>query len=98
MTMLTTTWEPAAEYGRDEIVRASDRLLAKPDLPITAREDLFRIDVAGLGWDIGGMVYEPTDPEAVPLGADGKKVGIFLMHGGSGDHRCKDAMARLIAS
>ena len=94
----TTAWEPPAEVGRDELIRISDEVLGRPDLPITVREDVFRIRVAELDWDIGGMVYEPTDPARIRVGADGNKVGIFLLHGGGGDHRGKDAAARFLAT
>lgn len=96
--MLTTTWEPPAELTRQEIVMLSDKVLARPELPITASEDLFRLRVLDLDWDLGGMVYDPTDRDATPVGADGKKIGIFLLHGGGGDHRGKDMMARFLAS
>jgi hypothetical protein len=94
----TTTWNPPLEITREAIVRASDDVLSRPELPITAREDIFRIRVADLDWDIGGMVYQPEDEADIPTGADGKKIGLFLLHGGAGDHRGKDPMARFLAS
>ena len=57
----TTTWTPPQEITREAIVRASDDVLSRPELPITAREDIFRIRVADLDWDIGGMVYQPEE-------------------------------------
>ncbi|MGH2513902.1 MAG: hypothetical protein ACRDGQ_14625, partial [Candidatus Limnocylindrales bacterium] len=84
--------------ARDEIVTISDEVLARPDRPISVREEIFRINVLGLDWDIGGMVYEPTDPAGIARGADGKQVGIFLLHGGGGDHRGKDQMGRFLAA
>lgn len=92
-----TTWTPPREITREEIVRASDEILSRPALPITVTEDIFRIKVLDLDWDIGGMVYAPEDAARIPTGADGKKIGVFLLHGGSGDHRGKDAMARFLA-
>ncbi len=94
----TTTWNPPREFSRDEIVRTSNDVLARPELPITATEDIFRIHALGLDWDIGGMVYQPEDEAHIPTGADGKKIGVFLLHGGAGDHRGKDPMARFLAS
>jgi hypothetical protein len=44
------------------------------------------------------MVYEPADPASAAVGADGRRVGVFLLHGGGGDHRGKDRMARFLAS
>jgi hypothetical protein len=96
--LLTSTWEPPAELARNRIIELSDEVLSRPDLQIDAREDLFRIGVLDLEWDVGGMVYEPADPNATAVGADGKRVGIFLLHGGGGDHRGKDRMARFLAS
>jgi hypothetical protein len=96
--MLRTAWEPPVDIARDEIVTISDEVLARPDRPISVREEIFRINVLGLDWDIGGMVYEPTDPAGIAVGADGKQVGIFLLHGGGGDHRGKDQMGRFLAA
>ena len=94
----TTTWDPPWEMTRDEIVRNSDEVLSRPDLAITNTEDVFRIRVLGLDWDIGGRVYQPEDPSRVPTGADGKKIGVFLLHGGGGDHRSQEPLATLLAS
>lgn len=96
--MLRTTWEPPAELARDEIVELSDRVLARPEIPIKATDDVFRLSVLGLDWDIGGTVYTPEDESAIPRGADGKRVGLFILHGGGGDHRGKDKMARFLAA
>jgi poly(3-hydroxybutyrate) depolymerase len=84
--------------SREAIIATSDDVLARPDLPLRAREDIFRIRVLELDWDIGGMVYEPQDASRIPLGADGKKAGVFLLHGGAGDHRDMDPLARLLAA
>jgi hypothetical protein len=94
--MLTTriAWEPPALVSRPEIVSASDEILGLPDRKVREREDLFRIQSLGMDWDIGGQVFEPDD---VPRGADGKRIGLFILHGGAGDHRGKASMARLIA-
>ncbi len=86
------------KISREEIVRISEAVLAMPDHPLKVGEDVFRIRVAEMDWDIGGMVYEPRDSALVPTGADGKRVGLFLLHGGAGDHRSKDRMARFIAA
>lgn len=95
--MLKLAWEPPTEVSREEIVRASDDLLAQPDLPLDVREDVFRIRVAGMDWDIGGKVYEPRDPARQVVGADGRRAGLFLLHGGGGDHRSLEPMALLLA-
>jgi hypothetical protein len=93
-----TTWGPPKEISRDQIVQSSDDVLGRLDIPISEREDLFRPRVLDLDWDIGGKVYEPADPSQIPTGPDGKKVGVFLLHGGAGDHRGKDDMSRFLAS
>jgi hypothetical protein len=93
-----TTWDPPQEITRDEIVRASEDVIARPDIPITNVEDIFRIHVLGMDWDIGGRVYQPEDPSRIPTGADGKKIGVFLQHGGGGDHRGQEPLATLLAS
>ena len=60
-------------------------------------EDIFRINALGLDWDMGVTVYEPADPGQIARGADGKKIGIFLLHGGSGDFKSMEPMAKLFA-
>jgi hypothetical protein len=95
--MLTATWEPAAEYSKEEIVETSNAVLARPDLPFVEREDVFRLTMLGYDWDIGGKVYEPADPTQQVVGPDGKKAGIYLLHGGAGDFRTQEPMARLLA-
>ena len=73
-------------------------VLARPDAELTEQEDIFTIEVAGLEWDIGAVVYHPADPARIARGADGKKVGIFLLHGGAGDFKTMATRARLLAS
>ena len=90
-------WEPPPQVSRDEIVASSDRILAQADLPLKQTEDIFRIETLGLEWDMGVMVYEPADPAQVTHGADGKKIGIFLLHGGSGDFKSMEPMAKTYA-
>ena len=93
----STTWEPPAQVERDWIVQASEEVLARPDIPPDVREDLFRISVLGLDWDVGGKVYTPIDEGRVPRGADGKRIGAFLLHGGGGDHRGMEPLSLLLA-
>lgn len=93
-----TTVDTFASVSRDEIVEASGELLSGPAVAITERERVFRIECAGLDWDIGIVVYEPEDPRLIPVGADGKKVGMFLLHGGEGDFKSMQLQATLLAS
>jgi len=69
-----------------------------PDIPMRQTEDIFRINVLGMEWDIGMMVYEPEDSKRIPVGADGKKAGFFLLHGGSGDFKGIERHAKLLAT
>jgi len=91
------SWEFIPKLSREEIVRISDQLLEQPDIPLKQTEDIFRVDVVGLEWDMGVMVYEPENPAKVARGADGKKIGIFLLHGGAGDFKSMEPMAKTYA-
>src|SRR3954468_17995765 len=91
-------WEPPGGIGRDEVLSISDRVLAQPDLPLKQTEDIFRIRALEMDWDMGVMVYEPQDPAKIPRGADGKKIGIFLLHGGAGDYKSMEPIAKLYAA
>ncbi len=90
-------WNPPSKISRDEIFKTSDAVMAKPDIKLNVWEDIFRIKVLEMDWDIGAMVYEPQDTSKIPVGPDGNKAGVFLLHGGSGDHRSRDTVARLLA-
>lgn len=68
-----------------------------PDIAVKQTEDIFRIHVLGLDWDIGMVVHEPEDSNKIPVGADGKKAGFFLLHGGSSDFKGIDRHAKLLA-
>ena len=94
---LLAQWEPPAQMTREEIVQTSKEILALPDIPITTREDLFRIRVLEMDWDLGAMVYEPRDSSRIPTDPVGNRIGVFLIHGGSGDFRSMDQVARLLA-
>jgi hypothetical protein len=98
LSTLERTFVPPAEISREEIIASSNSVLARSDLPIQEREDVFRIQSLGLDWDIGVRTFEPQDSSRIPRGPDGKRIGLFLLHGGGGDFRGKTPMARLIAS
>ena len=91
-------WQPPTELSREEMVQISERVLNRSDIAYKAQEDIFRFRALELEWEAGGMVYEPEDPSRIPTGPDGKKIGYFLIHGGAGDHRSKDAEARFLVS
>ena len=50
-----------------------------------------------MDWDIGISVHQPADESRIPRGADGKKIGIFLLHGGEGDFKSMHNRADLLA-
>ena len=77
--------KPPAFIDRDAVLRTSRAVLAKKDIPTREYEDLFRIKALGMDWDIGVQVYEPKAKNRIARGADGKRIGCFLLHGGAGD-------------
>jgi len=90
-------WNPPSNISREEVFKTSQEVLGRPDIKLDIREDIFRIRVLEMDWDIGAMVYEPLDTSKIPVGPDGTRAGVFLLHGGSGDHRSRDTVARLLA-
>ena len=86
-----------ATVSREQIIRDSDAVLGMPDIPVSVEEDIVRIEALGMDWDIGMMIYQPRDEARIPRGADGRKVGILLLHGGSGDSKTMDRVALLAA-
>jgi hypothetical protein len=95
-SIATAAWEPPKEISREECIKISNAILAQPDIKFKQKEDIFRINVVGMDWDMGVMVYQPEDLTKIPKGADGKKVGFFILHGGSGDWRSMEKLARLL--
>jgi hypothetical protein len=75
--------------------------MARADIPVQGdggyTEDIIRIDAAGMQWDIGMSVHEPQDESRIAVGADGKKIGIFLLHGGSGDFKSMHRQASILS-
>lgn len=90
-------WEPPAEVSKEEMVKISKAVLGMPEIKIKQTEDIFRIRAVDMDWDIGVMVYEPQDASRIPIGPDGKKAGIFLLHGGTGDYKSLDRHAKILA-
>jgi hypothetical protein len=90
-------WTPPASYSREQITGISDKILNQASYPLKQTEDIFRIESLKLEWDMGVTVYEPRDPGQIAVGADGKKIGIFLLHGGDGDYKSMEPIAKLYA-
>jgi hypothetical protein len=90
-------WTPISNLPREQVIAWSEAVLARPALPVKSWEDLFRIHQLGLDWDIGVRVYEPQPAESIARGADSKRVGIFLLHGGAGDYKSMERFALLFA-
>lgn len=94
---LNAEWSPPSKLSRQKIVETSHKVLGMADIPITTEEEISRMQILEMDWDIAVQIYEPRDLSAVPVGPDGKKAGVFLIHGGGGDHRSKDGLARLLS-
>lgn len=90
-------WQPPLEVSREQILADSEEVLGLPEIAFDETEDVFRIHEAGMDWDIGVRVYTPTDRAQIPAGPDGKKIGVFLLHGGEDDWRQLDSMARTLS-
>ena len=73
----------------------SRAVLARRRARLVRQEDIFRLRVLGFDWDIGVMVYAPDS--RVARGADGRKAGFFLLHGGNGDYKSVEPLALLLA-
>src|SRR5262249_48065787 len=99
MSVMTyqTTWQPPPTGSRAQGIATSDAVLARPAGEVRETEDIFRLAVLGLDWDIGVRVYEPQPADKITRGADGNKVGIFLLHGGAGDYKSMEKFALLFA-
>jgi len=83
MSVLTkqsqTTWQPPDTWSREQVVATSDAVL-RAGRRGEGAEDIFRLSALGLDWDIGVRVYERSRRRKITRGADGNKVGIFLLH------------------
>jgi len=95
-------YEPPAHVSLDTIVSTIQEFMRRPDIPLAGAEeryveDVIRINAVDMDWDIGMSVHEPADPGRIAVGADGKKIGIFLLHGGSGDFKSMHKRANLMA-
>jgi hypothetical protein len=93
-----TAWEPPAIVTAEDVLRLTQAVLALPDHPTDVREDIFRIRILEMDWDIGVVSYEPREGSRIPVGPDGKKVGVFLLHGGVSDFKSVERIANTLPS
>lgn len=93
-----TLWEPPTVVSPEEVLNFNQQVLALPDNSVGVREDIFRIHVLEMDWDIGVMIYQPQHGDRIPVGPDGKKVGVFLLHGGVSDFKSVERIARTLPS
>ena len=92
---MTPSFDPPAAWSREEVLVASSAVLTMAPGAVQEAEDIFRLSALGLDWDIGVRVYAPQS--AIATGADAKKIGIFLLHGGAGDYKSMEKFALLFA-
>ena len=90
------SWEPPSALSLDEVLQLDHQAASIPEQPVQVREDIFRISELEMDWDIGVVVYEPMEPNKSPTGPDGKKIGIFLLHGGVSDFKSVERIARIL--
>ncbi len=97
----------AADYSAPDNVsieqaqRDISKFMGRPDIALKGDqgwvEDIISIRSVGMDWDIGMSVHEPAESTNIPVGPDGKKIGLFFLHGGSGDFKSMHKQAGLIA-
>ena len=93
-----TAWQPPAAIALEDVIELDHEVTAMPDIAIDVHEDIFRIRELEMDWDIGAVIYEPQDAKQIPSGADGKKAGVFLLHGGVSDFKSVERIARTLPS
>lgn len=95
-------YQPPSDISREQTIADIKAFMDRPDIPLQGGdrgyvEDIIRIDAVDMKWDIGMSIHQPADPSRIPVGADGRKIGIFLLHGGSGDFKSMHKRANLLA-
>jgi hypothetical protein len=96
-------YTPPKMVPYDDLVAATKEVMGRPSLATTGAngkayvDDIFRIKAGGMDWDIGLGVFTPSDPNQIAKGADGKKIGILLLHGGSGDYKSMHLQAAALS-
>ena len=77
-------FKPDEVWEREKVIRVSNELNDRTSCKAVQREDVFRLHALRMDWDIGLQIHEPSDGH-INSGADGKKVGVFLLQDGAGD-------------
>src|SRR5256885_15031710 len=98
MANSSSNWQPPEFVSREQCIKDTEEVLGMADVAIKSTEDIFRINVLGMDWDLGMVVHEPVDASRIPTGAAGKKAGFFLLHGGSGDFKGNERHAKMLAT
>jgi hypothetical protein len=93
-TATANRFTPDDVWEREKVIRVSNELNTRASCMSVQREDIFRLHALGMDWDIGVQIHEPSDG-LINAGADGKKVGVFLLHGGAGDFKSMERLATL---
>jgi len=91
-----SSWQPPDVVSPEDVLNLHHEVSAMADLPITVGEDIFRIRALEMDWDIGVLIYQPQDLSKIPSGPDGKKVGVFLLHGGVSDFKSVERIAQTL--
>jgi len=92
-----SSWQPPDVVSHEDVLKLHHEVSAMADLPITISEDIFRIRALEMDWDLGVLIYQPQDLSKIPSGPDGKKVGVFLLHGGVSDFKSVERIAQTLA-
>ena len=87
-------FKPDEVWEREKVIRVSNELNDRTSCKAVQREDVFRLHALRMDWDIGLQIHEPSDGH-INSGADGKKVGVFLLQDGAGDFKCMERLATL---
>ena len=94
---IKSSWQPSDVVSREDVLKLHQEVSAMTELPITIREDIFRVRVLEMDWDIGVSIYQPQDLSKKSSGPDGKKIGVFLLHGGVSDFKSVERIAQTLA-
>jgi pimeloyl-ACP methyl ester carboxylesterase len=98
----SASYTPPSDVSANDTISMIQKFMARPDYPLQGGdigyvEDIVRVNAVDMDWDLGMSVHQPSDPANIPVGADGKKIGVFLLHGGGGDFKSMHRQANLLA-